>query len=326
MKIGKLPNKVLEDLVISSIKNRREEVIERAAVGKDCAIVDYGDKYCVLSSDPITGAEKNLGKIAVNVACNDIAAGGAEPVALLITILAPPETSPETIKNIMCQANEASAEINVEIVGGHTEITNAVNKIVLSMTAVGIKDKKNITQKVELGDYVLMTKLSGMEGSTIIAEEKVDELLKAGFTEIELDEAKDYLNYLSVVKEGMTCASLGVKYMHDITEGGVEGAVWEASDALGIGIVVDEDEIPVSDITKKICNHFSINYLRLISSGSMLVICSQKNYKPIKEKLCEKGIEVSKIGEISGKGVVFTSEGKSREIDQPGSDELYKVV
>lgn len=326
MDIGKLPNKVLEDLVIASIKNRREEVIERAAVGKDCAIVDYGDKYCVLSSDPITGAEKNLGKIAVNVACNDIAAGGAEPVALLITILAPPETTKETIKNIMCEANEASAEINVEIVGGHTEITNAVNRIVLSMTAVGIKDKKNDLEEVRDGDCVLMTKLSGMEGSTIIAEEKEEELLKAGFTSEELCEAKDYLNYLSVVNEGMICASIGVKYMHDITEGGVEGAVWEASNALGMGIEINEDEIPVADITRKLCSHFSIDYRKLISSGSMLVICSKENYSPIKAKLDENGIGVTMIGKIKGEGVNFISEGKSREVEQPDSDELYKVV
>jgi hydrogenase expression/formation protein HypE len=326
MDIGKLPNKVLEDLVISSIKNRREEVIERAAVGKDCAIVDYGNKYCVLSSDPITGAEKNLGKIAVNVACNDIAAGGAEPVALLMTILAPPETTKETIKKIMCEANEASVEINVEIVGGHTEITNAVNRIVLSLTAVGIKDKNNTTEEVKNGDYVLMTKLSGMEGSTIIAEEKEEELLKAGFNLEELDEAKDYLNYLSVVKEGMICASVGVKYMHDITEGGIEGAVWEASNALGMGIVVDEDKIPVSDITKKLCNYFSIDYMKLISSGSMLVVCSEEKFSHIKEKLDGKGIGVTVIGKIQGEGVFFTSEGRSREIDQPDSDELYKVV
>lgn len=326
MDIGKLPNKVLEDLVISSIKNRREEVVERAAVGKDCAIVDYGDKYCVLSSDPITGAEKNLGKIAVNVACNDIAAGGAEPVALLITILAPPETTQKTIKNIMSEANEASAEINVEIVGGHTEITNAVNRIVLSMTAVGIKDKKSVFEDVVDGDIVLMTKLSGMEGSTIIAEEKEEELLEAGFTIEELDEAKDYLNYLSVVNEGMICASIGVKYMHDITEGGVEGAVWEASKALGKGIEILEGEIPVADITKKLCRHFSIDYLKLISSGSMLVICSKGNYSPIKEKLEDEGIAVAMIGEIKGEGVNFVSDGNSREVDQPESDELYKVV
>lgn len=141
MEIGKLPNKLLEEIIISNIKTRRDEVIERAGVGKDCAVIDYDDKYCVISSDPITGASENIGKIAVNVACNDIGAAGAEPNALLMTILAPKGTSQDEVERIMKEANEAAGMINVEIVGGHTEITDAVNKIVLSLTALGKKKK-----------------------------------------------------------------------------------------------------------------------------------------------------------------------------------------
>lgn len=326
MDIGKLPNKLLEEIVISTINNRRDEVVERSAIGKDCAVVDYGDKYCVLSSDPITGAEKNLGKIAVYVASNDIAAGGAEPIALLMTILAPPETSQETIKKIMLDANEASSKLNIEIVGGHTEITNAVNRIVLSMTAVGIKDKRSTPEASEIGDFVLMTKQAGMEGSTIIAEEKEHELLECDITHEELTLAKDYINCLSVLKEGMICADVGFKYMHDITEGGIEGAVWEASMAIGLGIRIDEKSIPVSEVTRKICNCFSINHNRLISSGSMLIICHPDKYERIVSELTDNHILVTKIGEVTNQDVFFEYEGAERLISEPGSDELYKVI
>ena len=326
MDIGKLPNKLLEDIVISTIKNRRDEVVERSAIGKDCAIVDYGGKYCVLSSDPITGAEKNLGKIAVYVASNDIAAGGAEPIALLMTILAPPETSQDTIKKIMLDANEASSELNIEIVGGHTEITNAVNRIVLSMTAVGIKDKSSVPEASEIGDFVLMTKQAGMEGSTIIAQEKERELLECAITQEELTIAKDYINCLSVLKEGMISANIGIKYMHDITEGGIEGAVWEASMAIGLGIKIDEKSIPVSEVTRKICNCFSIDSNRLISSGSMLIICRPDKYVRIMAELSDSHILVTKIGEVTDKDVFFEYEGVKRLISEPGSDELYKVI
>jgi hydrogenase expression/formation protein HypE len=326
MDIGKLPNKLLEDIVISTIKNRRDEVVERSAIGKDCAIVDYGGKYCVLSSDPITGAEKNLGKIAVYVASNDIAAGGAEPIALLMTILAPPETSQDTIKKIMLDANEASSELNIEIVGGHTEITNAVNRIVLSMTAVGIKDKSSVPEASEIGDFVLMTKQAGMEGSTIIAQEKERELLECAITQEELTIAKDYINCLSVLKEGMISANIGIKYMHDITEGGIEGAVWEASMAIGLGIKIDEKSIPVSEVTRKICNCFSIDHNRLISSGSMLIICHPDKYDRIVTELTDNNILVTKIGEVTKQGVFFGYEGVERLISEPGSDELYKVI
>ncbi len=326
MEMGKLPSHVLEDLVISAIKNRRDEVVERSGIGKDCAVVDYGDKYCVLSSDPITGAEKNIGKIAVHVACNDIAAGGAEPIALLMTILAPVGTTEDTIHEIMVEANEASKGINVEIVGGHTEITNAVNRMVLSMTAIGMKSKQMTFEKAVPGDYVLMTKTAGMEGSAIIAEEKAATLLECGFSQGELEEAKEFLNALSVVTEGLIGAKVGVKYMHDITEGGVEGAVWEGANALGLGVNLYEDQIPVSDVTKKICECFDIYYGKLISSGAMLMVVEPMKYQELREALAKKSIQVTRIGELTDQGVKILKNGQWLEIEEPGSDELYRVI
>jgi hydrogenase expression/formation protein HypE len=326
MKIGKLPNEVLEEIVISAIKNKREEVVERAAVGRDCAVIDYGDKYCVLSTDPITGAEKNLGKIAVNVACNDIAAGGAEPIALLITILAPPNTSKETIREIMEEANEESRKLNVEIVGGHTEVTNAVNRMILSLTAIGIKEKLPTNEPHKIGDYIIMTKYAGMEGSAILAEEKEKELLRCQVDEKEIESAKNYINFLSVVKEGMIASKIGVKYMHDITEGGVAGAVWEAAKAMDMGVLIDESTIPVTLATKKICDCFDLDYTKLISSGSMLMIASPERYNVIKDTLFDHGILATKIGELVEEGVNIKYGDKIMEIKQPSSDELYKVV
>ena len=90
MEIGKVPNEVLEKLVFSNIKNKRQEVLVDAGVGKDCAVIDYGEYACIVSTDPITGASKNLGSLAINISCNDIASSGAEPIGALMTILIPP--------------------------------------------------------------------------------------------------------------------------------------------------------------------------------------------------------------------------------------------
>src|SRR6056297_3564817 len=248
MEIGKLPNKLLEEIVISNIRTKRDEVIERAGVGKDCAVIDYGDNYCVISSDPITGASENIGKIAVNVACNDIGAAGAEPNALLMTILAPKGTAQREIERIMKEANEAADLINVEIVGGHTEVTDAVNKMVLSLTALGFKDKNINSEPIKSGDLLLISKEIGIEGTSIIYSENTKELDKELFncSELSSEKVKGYVDKLSVVKEGVLCGKLGSKYMHDITEGGVYGAVWEAYKANTLGILVDEEKIPVS--------------------------------------------------------------------------------
>ena len=329
MEVGKLPNRLLEEIIISNIKTRRDEVVERAGVGKDCAVIDYGNKYCVISSDPITGATKNIGKIAVNVACNDIGAAGAEPNALLMTILAPKGTEQYEIERIMKEANEAADLINVEIVGGHTEITDAVNKMVLSLTALGIKDKNTNNDPIKSGDLLLISKEIGIEGTSIIYSENTKELDKEVFncSELSSEKVKGYVDKLSVVKEGVLCGKLGSKYMHDITEGGVYGAVWEAYKANNLGILVDEEKIPVSIETKAVCNYYKINPYRLISSGAMLIIANKdKSYKMI-EELKEEGITLEIIGEIIDEKKCLTKRNqKIIEIDEPSSDELYNVV
>jgi len=329
MEVGKLPNKLLEEIIISNIKTRRDEVIERAGVGKDCAVIDYGNKYCVISSDPITGATKNIGKIAVNVACNDIGAAGAEPNALLMTILAPKGTDQDEIEEIMKEANEAADLINVEIVGGHTEITDAVNKMVLSLTALGIRDKNINSEPIKSGDLLLISKEIGIEGTSIIYSENTKELDKELFNDSRLSskKVKGYVNKLSVVKEGVICGKLGSKYMHDITEGGVYGALWEAYKANGLGILVNEENIPLSIETKSVCNYYKINPYRLISSGAMLIIANKDNsYKMIK-KLKEEGIPLKIIGEIIDEKKCLTQKNQEiTEIQEPSSDELYKVV
>ncbi|MDW7667866.1 MAG: AIR synthase family protein [Bacillota bacterium] len=329
MEVGKLPNRLLEEIIISNIKTKRKEVIERAGVGKDCAVIDYGNKYCVISSDPITGATENIGKIAVNVACNDIGAAGAEPNALLMTILAPKGTEQKEIERIMKEANEAADLINVEIVGGHTEVTDAVNKMVLSLTALGMRDKEINNEPVKTGDLVLISKEIGIEGTSILYSENKELLDRELFQDKNLSSKKveKYIDRLSVVKEGVICGKLGSKYMHDITEGGIYGALWEAHKANNLGILVEEDSIPISAETKALCNYFDINPYRLISSGSMLIIASKEDSCKMIKKLKKENIRLEIIGEIIDEKKCLTQSDKEiNEIDEPGSDELYKVV
>lgn len=326
MEIGKLPNDVLEKIVISKIKNKRKEVIERAGIGRDCAVIDYGENYCVMSSDPITGASSDIGKIAINVSCNDIGANGAEPVAVLMTILVPPDTTEDDIKKIMVEADEAAKDLNVEIVGGHTEITDAVNKTVLSVTAIGIKNSKaQNTEKVVEGDLVLMTKKAGLEGTAILALDLADKL-KGKITDNEIDKAQKSIQNISVVKEGIISGKNGAKYMHDITEGGILGAAWEASETLRIGIAINEEQIPIALETKKICSIFNIDPLKLISSGSMLIIASKEKSNKIIELLNKEKIEVNIIGKVIRGESVIIKNGIKQLIDPPESDELYKVL
>lgn len=327
MEVGKLPNEILEKIVIANIKNKREEVLVRAAVGEDTAIIDFGEDVCVMSTDPITGATKDIGRLAVHISCNDVATSGAEPIGVLLTILAPPNTREEDLEEIMKDAGRASEEINVEIVGGHTEITDAVNRIVISTTVLGKQAREKLpnSKAIKDGDKVLITKYAGIEGTSIIAKE-LEVLLIDKIGKEKLDIAKNMDNMLSVVKEGRICGEIGVHYMHDITEGGVLGAVWEASKATGKGIRVIEELIPVKDVTREIADILGIDLYKLISSGSMLIIASEEKVLKIKQELEKVNIKSTVIGEIIDKGTIIEKNGRNYHIQSPASDELYKAL
>lgn len=327
MEIGKLSNDVLEKIVISNIKNKRKEVLVRAGIGEDSAVVDLENQLCVISTDPITGATKDIGSLAIYISCNDVAASGAEPVGVLLTILAPPKTREKDIENIMIDAGKAAEEINVEIMGGHTEITNAVNRIVISTTVIGKQDKAKLlnSKEIEIGDKVLMTKYAGIEGTSIIAKELEDKLIdKIGKEKLEI--AKNMDSMLSVVNEGMICGEIGVNYMHDITEGGVFGAIWEATKAIGKGIKIYEKLIPVDPITREIGDILDIDIYKLISSGSMLIIAKEEKLSEMRKELDRSDTKITVIGEVIDQGIILEKNGDNTEIEPPGSDELYKAL
>lgn len=329
MKTGKLDNELLEKIVFKHLKYRRPEVITRPGIGEDCAVVDFGDYDCVLSTDPITGAVSDIGKLAVQISCNDIASNGVEPLGLLLACMLPEGTTVEEIDRIMRQAGEVSEKLGVEIIGGHTEITKAVNTPVIVSTALG-RAPKGTSQKAEdmrQGDYILMTKSAGLEGSGIIASDFEDQLSEV-LTNEELREAKSMLDRVSVVAEGVAAGKIGTKGMHDITEGGVLGAIWEMCRISKTGAEVVEEDIPIEPVTEKICRHFNIDPLKLISSGSMLIIASPDKKDKLMEAIEGVGVSVSCIGKITqaSKGLHLIGKGKKTQINPPASDQLYKVV
>lgn len=328
MKVGKVSNELLEKIVFNKIFNKRDEVYIRASIGEDTSVLDFGSDYIVVSCDPITGATKGLGKLAVHISCNDIATSGAEPVGLLVTILMPENSKEEELEEIMDELGEECKKLNVEIIGGHTEVTKVVNQTVLVCTVLGKIEPSKLPrkEKVNAGDKVLITKGISIEGTSIIAKEKYDELKDKLSTE-ELEEAINLSDSLSVVKEGLLATEFNVKYMHDITEGGVLGALWETGIAIGKGITIDKSKIPVYKITEKIGDIYNIDIYKLISSGSMILVMDPENASRYQAELEKKNLKVSVIGEVTDNNSIKLLENNiSIEIESPESDELYKVI
>ncbi len=327
MKIGKLTTEQLKNLVFSTLNKQREEVMVRPNVGEDCAIIDFGEYACVMSTDPITGTAEEIGKLAIHITCNDIASSGARPLGIMLTIMAPEETKEEEIKKIMEDASREASKLNVEIIGGHTEITNAVNRIVISSTGIGKELKKNLKKDIpKEGDLLVLTKGAGIEGTGIICFEKEKEL-KSIYGENSVREGKELLNKISVVKEGIIGGKIGVSFMHDVTEGGVLGGVWEICDLYKLGCTIYEEKIHIHPATRIISNHYKINPLRLISSGSMLIGIDKEKLEVLKNEFEKEDIAYTVIGELNrDEKKMIVVNGKEKEINPPESDELYKVI
>lgn len=327
MKIGKVPENVLKRSVFKQIKFKRDEVLIHPGVGEDCAAVALEpDEVLVLSTDPITGAVSDIGTLAIHVTANDLASAGAEPVGVLLTILLPQSAEEADLKSLMKEMGAACESLNIEIIGGHTEVTGVVNQPVVTVTGVGKAKKDAVvsTKGAQPGQDIVVTKWIGLEGTSIVAASKEKEL-RERYSQEFIDRAKGFIQYISVVKEGLAARDFGVSAMHDVTEGGIFGALWEVAVAGGVGLLVDLKKVPLKQETVEICEFFDLNPYQLISSGSMLIACD-RGHDLVKE-LEKIGIHSAVVGKFTDNNdkVIVYDEGETRYLGPPKTDELYKV-
>ena len=327
MKIGKVPESVLKRSVLKQIKTKRPEVILGAGIGEDCAAVALEpDEVMVLSTDPITGTTADTGRWAVMVSANDIASSGAEVVGMLVCAMLPPDITEQEIKAVMEQVENTCEELKIQVIGGHTEITDGVVRPILTVTGIGKvkRDKLLATKGAKPGQDIVITKWIGLEGTAILAKEREEMLLKR-FPRHMIDEAKTYERMLSVIPEAATAMKSNVSAMHDITEGGVFGALWEMAESAGVGLTVDLKELPIKQATVEICNFFDINPYALMSSGSMLIV-TDKGHDLVRE-LEKEHIHGAVVGKItdSNDRIVINGE-ETRFLEPPKTDELYKAL
>lgn len=327
MKVGKLPESVLLRSVLKQINHRREEVLIGPALGQDCAVLALAKgEVFTLSSDPITGTVKDLGRHSIHITANDLAASGAEPVGVMMTIMLPETTSEEELRQIMKDAEAACAGLQMEILGGHTEITNVVKQPLISVTGVGKIKKEELltTMQVKAGQDIVVSKWIGLEATTILAKEKKNEL-RTIFSEEFVQTAKEFEQYLSVVPDARAAKAFGVSAMHDITEGGVFGALWEMAAGACVGLDVDIRKIPIRQETVEICEFFNLNPYIIMSSGSMLIAADDG--AGLVQAMKEAGIEATVVGKATaGNDRILRNGDDVRYLDKPQTDELYKVM
>ncbi len=324
---GKLSSDELKSVILSNIEIKNDDVLVKANLGEDCAVIDSGEESIILTMDPITATSEHLGKLLVRINANDILASGAKPKFMMITLLMPTTCDVEDLKIIMQDVKAEIDALGIDLIGGHTEFTDAVNSptAIAVMIAKKSKDKLLSITNIEVGDTIVMTGTSGIEGTGIIACEKADELSKE-FGKDFVERAKTFVDKTLVLDSAIKANEIGVKAMHDVTEGGVFGAVWEMITGAKLGCQIEMSKIKVADVTEKITNFYNINPNRLIGSGSLIIVVSSEKADKLVNELNQMGENASKIGIVTKSKVMLYEDDKLVEIDEPSSDELYKVL
>ncbi len=351
MKKGKVTENVLKRTILKDIKNTREEVIIGAALGEDCAVLELkeGEKY-VTTTDSVAGAWQDIGLLAVHRGVNDLLAEGAIPIGILLNIVLPEDYKESRLKAIMEQIKATCKSLGIQILGGHTEVSVAVNVPVIGVTAVGkaMTGMLTLTRNAKPDMDIVITKWVGLEGTAILAKEKEAELLTR-YPKALIEDAKGFVEFLSVMPEQkalsvansstvqtvweqeesrlreQTGNERNVVAMHDLSQGGIFGALWELSQGANVGIDVELKKIPIRQETIEICEFFDLNPYNLTSAGAVLIV-AENGYDCV-AKLEEAGIPAVVIGKTTNnKDKAVRNEGETRYLEAPKTDELYKVL
>jgi hydrogenase expression/formation protein HypE len=316
--------------VLGHLGVRRAETLVPAALGVDAAVVAAdGDWAWVLTTDPITTATAGAGRLAVHVVCNDLAAMGAEPVGLLATLLFPGGVSARQIGELMAEIDATAKALNVEVLGGHTEVAPGVTAPLVVMSGVGKvrRDRVLTAAGARPGDALVLTKAVALEGTHILVTDLRARLARSGVSDDVVAEARSYADELSVVPEARLAVDLGATAMHDPTEGGLLGALWEMAEASGCGFRVFGERIAVREPTRIICGALGVDPLRLIASGALLIACTDA--ARMANGLAQHGIQAVHIGHMtpvdSGR-VLVHADGRQEPINDLARDELYRVL
>ncbi|MFX1275444.1 MAG: AIR synthase family protein [Promethearchaeota archaeon] len=333
--LGKLKHKLLRNLLNDFISDLNDDrVIIGSKIGEDAAVIDMGNKYLVAKTDPITFATDEIGYYAVNINVNDIVCMGATPKWFQSTILFPEnKTTDELVKQVFKNIHDTCSEMNIAVIGGHTEVTAGLDRPIVIGSLLGEVDKDSLVSSsgIKLGDSLILTKGIFIEGTSIIGREKEQELINKGYDEVFIKKCKNYLYDpgISVAKEALLAtANFKVNAMHDPTEGGLACGIAEMAIASNMGVQIEFDKIKVLPEPQELSKVFRLEPMNTISSGSLLIAIDDEYSSDLLDLLKKNKIKAEKIGTFISKekGLrVRTPKGKVESLNYTETDEITKL-
>ena len=330
MQAGKLPLDLLSQ-ILGKVESNDPRVVLGPKPGEDAALIDFGDKYLVATTDPITFATDLIGWYVVQVNANDLAVMGATPRWLMVTLLLPEGTAPELVEGVFDQVLKACGLMGITLVGGHTEVTHELPRPVAVGAMLGevAKERVVLTSGARPGDSLVLTKGVAIEGASLLAREASDALRAADVSGDIIEEAKQLLFSpgISVVREAaVACDTVEVHAMHDPTEGGLATGLMEMAKAAGVGVMVEEEKIPTLPACEELCRALGLDPFGLIASGALLAAVAPADSPRLVDALAREGIPAYEIGRVTTQDqglMLHTTEGV-RELPTFERDELAR--
>jgi hydrogenase expression/formation protein HypE len=327
---GKLRPETLAKLLRHT--SQAPEVLVGAAVGEDAAVIEQGDQYLVVTTDPITFATERCGWYSVLVNANDIAACGGTPRYYSTVIVLPEgKTCLTDVEALFAEIENACREIGVLWVGGHTEVSSAVNTVLVVGQMIGEVTPEHLCRSsdAQVGDFIVLVKSAAIEATAIIAIEKAAEVA-ASHGEAILKKSQNFLQEpgISVIQEAALARNFPVNAMHDPTEGGVITGIREICMASKCGGLVKAKAIPILPETAALCQQFGLDPLGAISSGALLLTLPAGAAPDLMDEYSKKGIQAVVIGAIAlpDAGLqIEESDGKVAPLPEFVADEITKL-
>ncbi len=329
--VGKLPHALLEK-IIRSAPTSGPRVLLGPGVGLDCAVLEFGETCLVLKTEPITFASDEIGWYAVQIAANDIATTGARPSWAMFTVLLPEgKTTEESVMALSGQLTDACRAAGITLVGGHTEITHGLDRLIIVTTMLGeiLREKLVTPDKAQSGDFLILTKGVPIEATALLARE-FPSVLQDHLTAEEIKTAQNYLFEpgISVLKDAQIAVQTGgVTAMHDPTEGGVATALWEMAQACQLTFRVDPRQIFIPPLSVRICEIFGLDPLGTIASGALLLTVKPDSKGAVLSALNAAGIAAAEIGVVAegAAEVLVSRKGEIHPFPRFDRDEIGRV-
>lgn len=324
MRIGKVKESILKRSVLRQLHNHSEE--GSPASGEDAGVLfmpEFSeDAGVALSVNPIEGWTF-AAKRAVYGAVNSMLAAGAKIKAISLSVLMPQDTEEKQLKFLMKEIDALCTQEDILVISGHTAVSPFVSTLILSVTAMGIQEKKEEARAEYTDLDLVIAGTIGREGAAMIATEHADRL-EERYAPSYIETAKHLFDDGSMSAVSDILQEREVISIHDVREGGIFAALWEMAAAKNVGLSVDLKNIPIRQHTIEVCEYFNLNPYMLRSGGTLLLACA--NGARIVEQLKNAGVQAAVIGQTTaGNDRLIRYDDEARFLEPPKMDEYYKV-